>query len=192
MTNFLLSHFTLVSSLGRGLSATLAALRQGRSGLRPCDFDTVSLATHIGMVEGLDANPIEGALAQHDCRNNRLARLALAQDGFADAVAVARARYGADRIGVFAGTSTAGIFSSELAFRRRDPATGALPGDFYYHGTQSTYSIADFVQRDLGLEGPALVVSAACASTAKAFASAARMIELGLCDAAVVGGADSL
>ena len=192
MTNFLLSHFTLVSSLGHGLSATLEALRKGRSGLRPCDFDTVSIATHVGMVDGLDANPIEGASARYDCRNNRLARLTLAQDGFAEAVAAARARYGADRIGVFAGTSTSGIFSAELAFRRRDPATGALPEDFHYDETQSTYSIADFVQRELGLEGPALVVSAACASTAKAFGSAARMIELGLCDAAVVGGADSL
>jgi 3-oxoacyl-[acyl-carrier-protein] synthase-1 len=44
----------------------------------------------------------------------------------------------------------------------------------------------------LGLGGPALVVSSACSSTTKVFATAARMIETGLCDAAVVGGADSL
>ena len=192
MTNFLISHFTLVSSLGRGLSATLAALREGRTGLRPCAFETVSLPTYVGMAEGLDSDPTNEGLGRYDCRNNRLARLALAQDAFSERVASARARYGADRIGVFAGTSTAGILNAELAFRRRDPETGALPQDFHYDETQSTYSIADFLQRELGLEGPALVVSAACASTAKAFGSAARMIELGLCDAAVVGGADSL
>jgi 3-oxoacyl-[acyl-carrier-protein] synthase-1 len=40
--------------------------------------------------------------------------------------------------------------------------------------------------------GPAFVVSCACASSAKAFGNASRMIASGLCDAAVVGGADSL
>lgn len=192
MTPLLLSHFSIASPLGTGLPATLSALRDGRSGLRPCDFETVSIPTHIGRVDGIDDEPIGGALASYDCRNNRLARLALDQDGFTAAVADARRRYGANRIGVFAGTSTAGILETELAFRRRDPNTGKLPADFRYNGTHSTFSVADFVQRMLGLEGPALVVSAACASTAKAFGNAARMIELGVCDAAIVGGADSL
>jgi 3-oxoacyl-[acyl-carrier-protein] synthase-1 len=135
---------------------------------------------------------IDGPLAEYDCRNNRLSRMALAQDGFREAVEQARQRYGADRIGVFAGTSTAGILETELAFRRRDPETGDLPGDFRYPSTHNVFSVADFVQRELGLTGPALSVSAACASTAKAFGNAARMIELGICDAAIVGGADSL
>ncbi|HVJ54219.1 MAG TPA: beta-ketoacyl-[acyl-carrier-protein] synthase family protein [Aliidongia sp.] len=185
-----ISRFTLASCLGPGLAATLSALRAGRGGLRPCDFETVEIPTYIGAAEGLDA-PIEGNLAAYDCRNNRLARLALRQDDFEAAVAEARGRYGADRIGLFAGTSTAGILETELAFRRRDEA-GALPDGFRYKETHNTYSIADYVQRELGLSGPALAVSAACASTAKAFGNAARMIQLGLCDAAIVGGADSL
>jgi 3-oxoacyl-[acyl-carrier-protein] synthase-1 len=37
-----------------------------------------------------------------------------------------------------------------------------------------------------------MVVSAACATTAKAFGNAARMMAAGLCDAAIVGGADTL
>jgi 3-oxoacyl-[acyl-carrier-protein] synthase-1 len=187
-----ISHFGLVSCLGAGLTATLAALREGRSGLTACGFDTVSIPTFIGVAPGLDDVAITGDLAAYDCRNNRLARLALAQDGFAPAVARACRRYGAGRIGVFAGTSTAGILETEIAFRHRDPDTGALPADFRYRETHNTYSIADFVQRELGLGGPALAVSAACASTAKTFGNAARMIALGLCDAAVVGGADSL
>jgi 3-oxoacyl-[acyl-carrier-protein] synthase-1 len=36
------------------------------------------------------------------------------------------------------------------------------------------------------------VISCACASSAKAFGNASRMIAAGLCDAAIVGGADSL
>jgi 3-oxoacyl-[acyl-carrier-protein] synthase-1 len=187
-----MSHFTLASALGTGVPATLAALGERRSPLRPCDFETAALATYIGAVDGLDAHPITGALAAYNCRNNRLASLALDQDGFRDAVADAVQRYGAARIGVIAGTSTAAIFETEQAFRRLASETATLPPDFPYRETHNTFSIADFVQRSLGLEGPAVAISAACASTAMTFAAASRMIEFGLCDAVVVGGADSL
>ncbi|MEA2742814.1 MAG: 3-oxoacyl-[acyl-carrier-protein] synthase, partial [Acetobacteraceae bacterium] len=80
---------------------------------------------------------------------------------------------------------------TEQAYRRRDDQ-GRLPPDFDYAGTQSTFSVAHFVMAVLGISGPALVVSSACASTTKVFATAARMIETGMCDAAIVGGADSL
>ena len=90
------------------------------------------------------------------------------------------------------GTSTSGILETELAYRRRDPRSGALPPDFRYAETQNTFSLADFVRRYLALEGPACVVSSACSSTAKVFGNAARMIAAGICDSAVVGGVDSL
>lgn len=182
----------LVSSLGAGRPATLAALQSGASGLAPCRFETVDLPTHVGEVQGLDKWRIAGELARFDSRNNRLARMALAQDGFAGAIEDARRRYGADRIGVFLGTSTSGILHTELAYRHRDSVTGSLPSDLDYAGTQSTFSVADYIVHAFGLSGPGLVVSSACASTTKVFATAARMIESGLCDAAIVGGADSL
>jgi 3-oxoacyl-[acyl-carrier-protein] synthase-1 len=67
-----------------------------------------------------------------------------------------------------------------------------LPDDFCYSSTQNSFSVADFVRRALGLEGPAAVISCACSSSAKVFGSAWRMIEADLIDAAVVGGVDSL
>lgn len=187
-----ITHYSLVNCLGVGSEATLRALRERRSGLVPCDFEAVELDTYIGRVAGLDAQPMPPGLADYDCRNNRLAQLALEADGFAEAVASARRKHGAARVGVFAGTSTSGILAAELAYRRRDPKTGALPADFRYAETQNTYSLADFVRRRLELAGPALVVSSACSSTAKVFGTAARMIAAGACDAAVVGGVDSL
>lgn len=187
-----LSHFTLLSCLGAGREATLAALVAQRSGLAPCAFETVNLNTYVGEVPGVDAYALRGDLAEYDCRNNRLAQRALMQDGFESAVAAARQRVGAERIGVFVGTSTSGILETELAYRRRDPDSGALPADFRYATTQNTYSVADFTQRYLGLSGPAAVISSACSSSAKVFGSAARMIAAGLCDAVVVGGVDSL
>ena len=184
--------FCIVSSLGIGRAATLSALRDGTSGLASCQFETADLATCVGTVPGVDDVRVGRELARFDCRNNRLAWLALQQDGFASAIEAARARYGAARIGVFLGTSTSGILQTEQAYRRRDPVSGQLPLDFDYVRTQSTFSLAAFVTRLLGVCGPNLVVSSACASTTKVFATAARMIQTGLCDAAIVGGADSL
>jgi 3-oxoacyl-[acyl-carrier-protein] synthase-1 len=187
-----LSHFCLVTGLGSGLDATLSALRSGRSALAPCGFETAEFAAWVGEVEGLQAAALPPQLAAFDCRNNRLAELALATDGFGAAVAQARARYGPDRIGVFVGTSTSGIAQAESAYRRRDRFTGALPADFHYATTHNSFSLAGFLLQRLALAGPAAVISCACASSAKAFASAARMIAAGACDAAIVGGADSL
>ena len=187
-----LSHICLANCLGAGLDATLAAIMDGESGLRPCAFDTVDLSTYVGEVRGLEKVRLRTDLAEYDCRNNRLAQLALEQDGFIDGVAAAVSNYGSDRIAVVLGTSTSGIHKTELDYRTRDPITGALPNEFCYQKTHSTFSVAEFVSRHLSLTGAAVVVSSACSSSAQAFGVAARMIEAGLCDAAVVGGADSL
>lgn len=192
MSPLLLSHFTATSCIGRGLSATLASLQARRCGLKYCDFDTVELDTWIGEVDGVDREVLRPNLAAFDCRNNRLAHMGLRQDGFEEAVQAVAARLGRHRVGIFIGTSTSGILQTELAYRRRDPTTGALPADFIYATTHNTYSVADFVQHYFGLAGPAVVVSSACSSSAKVFASASRMLDAGLIDAAVVGGVDSL
>src|SRR4051812_8638572 len=185
------SAMCIASSLGSGLEPTLIALRNGTSGLQPCRFETVDLATCVGQVPGLDDWRLDQSLVRFECRNNRLVRLALAQDGFEPAVEAAKTRYGAARIGVFLGTSTSGILQTEQAYRQRS-INGQLACNIDYAGTQSTFSVADFVMSMFGLAGPAFVVSSACASTTKVFATAARMLGTGLCDAAIVGGAASL
>ena len=186
-----ISAATLTTCLGAGLAPHRAALFGGRSGLEPCRFETVTLATHVGEIHSLDA-PLTGELEGFDCRNNRLALQALAQDDFVDTVAHARSRYGAHRVAVILGTSTGGILNTEQAYRERDPETGLFRTPFNYAGTHNVFSIARLIAQALALEGPTQSLSAACATTAKAFASAARMIAAGLCDAAVVGGADTL
>jgi 3-oxoacyl-[acyl-carrier-protein] synthase-1 len=192
MQPLVISRLSVVNCLGAGSAPLLDALRAGRSGLTPCDFEGAALETWIGKVAGLENARMRAGLEEYDCRNNRLAQLGLEQDGFSDAVAAARARYGAARIGVFVGTSTSGILQTELAYRQRDPITGALPAAFHYRSTQNTGSLGEFVTRYLALTGPSFVVSSACSSTAKVFGNAARMIAAGLCDAAVVGGTDTL
>ena len=187
--------WTATTALGHGRDAQLAALRACRTGLRPNTFgphaDGAPLACWTGRVDGLEEAPLPDALQQWDCRNNRLAWLALQQDGFADAVRRARARWGAQRVAVLLGTSTAGLLETELGYRQR-AADGTLPPGVRYADRQNTYSVGALVRAAFDLHGPAWVVSTACSSSAKVYAGAARMIEHGLVDAAIVGGVDSL
>ena len=139
MKPLLLSAFTATSCLGRGVGPTLATLQAARTGLAPCGFETVALDTYIGEVSGVDDTRLPPGSAEFECRNNRLAWLGLTQDGLAEAVLAAAARYGQQRVGIFLGTSTSGILDSELAYRARDPATGALPATFRYRGAHNTF-----------------------------------------------------
>lgn len=187
-----LTAYTTTSAIGIGLGQTLAALQNQHSGLRSKPWETIDFETSIGEVPNLDDFNVRNELAAFDCRNNRLAQLGLEQDGFSDAVRHAVRRHGKERIGVFLGTSTSGILSSEIAYRHRDAMTGALPADHDYRHTHNSYSVADFVRHYFDLRGPAYVVSTACSSSAKVFGSAQRMLSAGLIDAAIVGGVDSL
>ncbi len=192
MKPLILSKFTLTTAVGCGLKDHEQALLSLRSGLSFRDSDFINLDTYIGKVKRIEDSPLVARLKEFDCRNNRLAQLALQQDDFKQAVEEAKNRYGPERIGLFLGTSTSGMLQTEMAYRHRDPVTGDLPKTFKYKETQNNFSVADFVQKYLKLEGPALVISTACSSSAKVFAEASRFIESGFCDAAIVGGVDSL
>jgi len=192
MKPLVLTYYTATTCVGHGLAPLEAALRSGRGGLAPCAFETVNLDIHVGEVAGIDEERLQAEHRDFDCRNNRLAQLALRQDGFEEQVRATVARIGRRRLGLFLGTSTSGILETEIAYRHLDPVTGALPASFSYRGRHNTFSVAAFLRERLGLEGPAVVVSTACSSSAKVFGSAQRMIEAGVIDAALVGGVDSL
>lgn len=192
MQALFLSNYTLATCLGQGCDANWQAVLEQRTGLHACAFETAQLATFIGQVASVEEQTIPAHLADYLCRNNQLALLALAQDGFEAAVHRAIAAHGPARVGVFIGTSTSGILSTEIAYRYRHEPGGALPADFHYAQTHNTFSVSNFVRDYFKLEGPAVAVSSACSSSAKVFGNAARMIECGLIDAAIVGGVDSL
>jgi len=98
-------------------------------------------------------------------------------------VRAAIAHYGTQRIGVFLGTSTSAFLQTELAYRRRDPVSGALPADFIYRTTHQYFFRCGFHRHYSDLTGRR-VVSSACSSSAKVFSSARRMLAAGLVDAA--------
>ena len=183
--------YTVCSAAGTGRAATLSALVERRSGLTPNDFGASPLATWIGRVPGLEEQALPAAWAEWECRNNRLAWRGLVTDDFVDAVAAARERYGAERIAVLIGTSTASIGASEDAYRRLE-SDGRYPADLRRPIVHTPHSLGDFVQHALALRGIAVTVATACSSSAKVFGQAERLIRAGLADAAVVGGVDTL
>lgn len=184
--------YTIQNALGAGRDASLQALRENRGGLRPCDLPNVGLTTWIGRVEGVEQAPLPDELSVWECRNNRLAWMALQLDGFRGHIDDVIGRYGAHRIGLFLGTSTSGIASTEAAYAEMDQQEGHLPNGFSIDYTHNIFSLVGMVREALKLRGPALSISTACSSSAKVFAAAWRYIQAGLCEAAVVGGVDSL
>ena len=182
--------FSATSALGPGVVAQAQALRSQRSGLRANDFSSAPLECFIGRVDGVEDAPLPQRLAHWECRNNRLAWLGLQQDGILDAVERVIARHGARRIALILGTSTASIGASEEGYRRLED--GRFPEDLRRPAIHTPHSLTAFVAEATGIAGPALTISTACSSSAKVFASAERLIRMGLADAALVGGVDTL
>ncbi|KMN49135.1 3-oxoacyl-ACP synthase [Chromobacterium violaceum] len=188
MNDVYLNHLGVLCAAGRGHAALREAmLRPFPSSLRP------RLSLPDGRV--FPVAPIRATLpdTRHlppplRSRNNALLLAAL-QD-IRPQIDAAIARYGASRVGIALGTSTSGVGESENAFLARRE-TGKFPPEFH-PGQQELGSPALLLRETLGLTGPALVISTACSSSAKALASAARLIRSGQCDAVIAGGADSL
>lgn len=187
--------FTATTAVGRGNAALSLALREHRSGLAPDDYAEpatgVALPTWIGRVREVDHAPLPEPWGSIDCRNHRLAWLALQTDGFLDTARAAVARHGASRVAVLLGTSTSTIEASEAAYRefaRTEVAPPTLKRTDLHH----LHATTAFVRDAIGAAGPCSTISTACSSSAKVFAQAARMLATGLVDAAIVVGVDSL
>ena len=184
--------FTATTALGRGNAAQLDALQARRSGLRRNDFHAAPpLDTWIGRVDGIEDAPLPGQWSRWESRNNRLAWLALQQDGVLDAAVRLRNRHGAERVAIVVGTSTSSIGATEEAYANLDP-DGAFPVALRGQEVHTPHSLGGFVQEATGLRGPCITVATACSSSAKVFAQASRLIDAGVVDAALVGGVDTL
>lgn len=171
----------LATPIGVGKAAVVDSLFAGtRDGLAHKILVYPDRHVHVGIV---DAN-----LAPTATRNEGLMRLVLKQISFE--VEGAKKRFGANRVAVILGTSTSGIAEGEAAFATR-LSTDAWPVGFHYR-QQEVGSLAEGAAEYLELTGPSYTIATACSSSAKVFASARRLIAAGVCDAAIVGGADTL
>jgi len=180
--------------MGVGLDAQRRNFLASRSGLSDRPWPDCDLACHLGRVDAALAVEVP---SERLSRNNQLIELALAQDGFAQAVAAVCERYSPVRCGLVMGTSTSGIDRTEQAYASIsgvDPVeqTESFGPEYQQPLAQNPHAPGDYAAHQLGLSGPRLTISAACASSAKVFATAKRWLNQGLVDAVVVGGADTL
>ncbi|PLR27074.1 beta-ketoacyl-[acyl-carrier-protein] synthase II [Pantoea endophytica] len=178
-----ISAFGMVNALGNNLAHIATQLQAGHApGMQPRDgWLQDGKRCWLGEVQG--ALPlIPAALAAHNTRNNQLLLASLAQ--IRPAVDAAIAQYGRDRVAIVLGTSTSGVDEGD---RQVDDA---LSG--YDYRMQELGDPSRFLAHFLALDGPAYTISTACSSSARAIISGQRLIDAGLADVALVGGADSL
>lgn len=181
-----LNDLGILCALGASKSEVLAAWLSGRR-IQPvpvpwldCDIPALGVYSELPL--------IPESLQDYDCRNNRLLLAALGQ--IETSVGRAIETYGRQRIGLVLGTSTSGIDEGERALSIRHD-TGKVPACYHYK-QQELGGSAEFLAKWLDIQGPAYTVSTTCSSSANALASARRLLRLGICDAVIVGGADSL
>ncbi len=189
MTNRIyLNNLGIHNPLGFGKTAVAKNLFQGSTAGMIVEYGLISdEEVFVGKVAAeLPAIELKDGL--FDTRNNRLLQSALLQ--IEQDVQAAIERYGLARIAVVIGTSTSGISDNELALLEYSQC-GSYPENFAFE-RQAFYNPAEFTARYFGLGGPTYGISTACTSSAKTFASARRLIAANLCDAAIVGGADTL
>jgi 3-oxoacyl-[acyl-carrier-protein] synthase-1 len=178
----------LVTPLGSGQAEVARALFQGTNrGLVARDDLLPGRTVRVGEVSAeLPLSP--SSAVAYDCRNNRLMLAAIEQ--IRPAIDEAIGRHGCSRVGVVLGTSTSGVDEHQKA-RAYRTRTGEWPAGADYRQWEIG-SLSDFAALVLGVTGPAYTIATACTASAKVFASGRRLIESGLCDAVVVGGADTL
>lgn len=140
----------------------------------------------LGGVDG-ELPAIPDTFAAHRTRNNQLLLAALAQ--IQPQVDDAIARHGRDRVGVVLGTSTSGLDEGDEHVNLR---LNNEPSLHWHYPQQELGDPSRFLSRWLALEGPAYTLSTACSSSARAIISGRRLIEAGLADVVIVGGADTL
>jgi len=190
LTPLVINNYTLTCAIGSGLDAVRKSITDNRTGLSNEAWFDCELDTWLGRVQELDSAHPE-LPPEWQSRNNRLAHAGVRQDEFSQHVAAAIERFGAGRIGLAVGTSTSSIGRSEQGYRHLDE-NSRFPPEFRQREVHNPHAPGAFLQQLLGIDGPASTISTACSSSAKVFATAARWLELNICDAVVVGGVDSL
>jgi 3-oxoacyl-[acyl-carrier-protein] synthase-1 len=134
----------------------------------------------------------EIAEPEYNFRSCRLLAWAIRDMG--GRIDAALSRYGRKRMAIVLGASNTGVDEAQRHIdaslgRAPDSADGKFAPEFRFSmlelGTPSEYLAAA-----IGVEGPCYTISTACSSSAKAFPAARRLIEAGICDAAIVGGVD--
>lgn len=185
MPAYPLTSLGIVCALGAGKAQVLKnALDASTSGMTASGDIVRGKSVFAGGVE----TPLPEICEKiYDTRTNRLLLKAL-EEIMADVDRLI-SRFGNKRVGIVLGSSNTGIeeFCRDYAKACGDEGAKALASEYTELGNPGA-----FLKKHLGLDSPSYTVSTACSSSAKAFSAARRLIESDICDAVILGGADSL
>ncbi len=186
---FHLNALGFVCALGEGKEQISTRLFEASSGVVMLE-NAVTNGTSLPFAPAPANLPeVPEALHRYASRNFALVLAALSE--IESELEQAIARYGEHRIAVVMGTSTSGISVGEELLRDTGfRESHEFPADFDFL-QQEIGSTAQSLASYLGLAGPAITISTACSSSAKALGMARRFIRMDLADAVVVGGCDS-
>jgi 3-oxoacyl-[acyl-carrier-protein] synthase II len=180
-----------VSPIGNCVAEFWEALLEGRSGFAPIrSFDPAGL-TLAQAAEVKDFCPQARLSANEGGRLGRIDQYALVaarealEDAGLDLVAVDRTR-----VGVVVGTSLGGMEIGEAYQESRARGDGSFNVRELLHFPY--YATANRLARALGVRGPVVSPSIACASGTHAVGMALELITAGHADLFVVGGAEAL
>ncbi|HDI4958962.1 TPA: beta-ketoacyl-[acyl-carrier-protein] synthase family protein [Salmonella enterica] len=178
----------MINALGNNTDEIAANLARGIApGMRPrANWLQGHPPAVLAGVDG-DLPAIPQQFSAHRSRNNQLLLAALAQ--IQPQVDDAIARFGRDRIAVVLGTSTSGLDEGDVHV---DLMLNDKESTDWRYPQQELGDPSRFLSHWLALDGPAFTLSTACSSSARAIMSGCRLIESGLADIAIVGGADTL
>lgn len=187
--NIYLNHLGMLSALGQGWQESADNLFAAHApGMITTEAYSPGRQLSVGRVLADLPELDTRHNIRHQSRNNRLLLAALQQ--IRPAVEAVITRFGSERIAIVLGTSTSGIAEGEQAMQQHEDS-GSYPVGYHY-GQQELGSPAEFLAAELDIQGPAYVISTACSSSAKALASAARLLRMGTVDAVLSGGVDTL
>ncbi|MEV5610585.1 beta-ketoacyl-[acyl-carrier-protein] synthase family protein [Streptomyces sp. NPDC052225] len=178
----------LVTAAGRDATTTWEAVRAGRPTARR-DPELaglpVSLSCRVDAVRDLPPG-LRGA-----ARLEPVARLALTAVGEAlDRAKLSPADWDASRVAVVVGTSIGGVQALDTATERFTHGGATSVSPYFLTGFLPNMTAAALTLH-LGVTGPSLSLTTACAAGADALGAARRLIASGACDIAVVCGADA-
>lgn len=171
-------------ALGLTLDEGWNALLQGKSGIRrislfdPSDLDTQIAAQLPGSFDAYSRSLIKKRTAKQMTRVTRMA-LACTKEAM-NLYHIPTDYYNKDRCGVIMGVVTSGYCSME---KEKDPHHNILKG--------MNNAVSAWISLEYGFQGPNYTIATACASSAYAIAMGYNLIQSGMADMIIAGGADS-
>lgn len=181
----------VVSPVGCDLETTWDAVREGRSGIDTItSFDVTEFDVHIaGEITGYD--PMDHFTKREMDRIDRFAQFALvaARDAVASA-GLDLEKENLDRIGAYIGTGIGGLHTIE-AQHTRLVKSGPRRVSPLMIPKLMTNAAAGIVCLNLGLHGPSMACSSACASATHSIGEACQCIRFGMADVLLCGGTEA-